>query len=109
MPTFELPKSIAPKGGKLVLKDLTANDEIEAAKEAKAKGDTALALLHALSKRHLVSWCGEVVSWEDGKIDETWEKMGRRARRFIMDAVSAEFYGTDEEDLKGFLASRTDT
>lgn len=101
--TGQLPAVLG--GGTIVLRELSASMEIDASREMDAKGGTKMALMHALGKRALVEYQGEKVSWEDGKIDELWDRIGSKGRRFVLYVFNREFWSDEDQEILDFLAT----
>lgn len=92
-------------GGKIVLKELSASEEIQASRDAEKNGSTGTAYSSALAMLALVSIDGEKVTWEDGKAEKMWNDLGGVKRRFVIRAYAKVFLIDSDEDLESFFKS----
>lgn len=97
------PESVG--GGVAVMRELTVAQEMDAAKEAERNGGTAVAYAHAMARRALVSFNGEVVVWTDGKDLELWESLGPHRRKLVMGAWNRKLQSMPDEELEDFFGS----
>lgn len=102
--TFTVPEAVAAQTGvkSVGLVELTALDELAAAK--KAKGDTTR-LAYELSKAALVEINGEKMSLVDGSLDRAWVKLHPIIRNMVLAAYS-ELHAPPEGSVDDFLKSR---
>jgi hypothetical protein len=102
---FSIPEKLqADCGGakSMVLKELTAQDELMASK--RASGD-AFALAFELAKQSLVELDGEKVNVFDHTIDLAFGKLGPKGRSLVLSAYS-KIHSPQNDDIESFLGSR---
>lgn len=100
--TFDFPEDFHPDWQSITLCELTAREQLEAAKRTK---DTGLRLGHELIKQSIWDVNGERVSLGDGTLDRAWNSMPPAVLDLVM-AGYAKINSATEEQQAGFLKSR---
>lgn len=101
--TFTFPPSVATdKVQSVGIGELTANEEIQAAKRV---GTDQARLPYELSLQCLAEVNGEPVSLGDGSADTAWQAMSAKQRTLVI-AGYGEVNAPEQEDLSGFLKSQ---
>jgi hypothetical protein len=90
------------KLGTIELVELTADEELDAAKRSRSDN---VRLAFEMAKTSLVGLNGAKLSLADGSADKAWNEMGSRLRNLVMRAYS-DIHTPPEEDANDFLQSR---
>jgi len=100
--TFQIPEIIGGEIKSVGLVELTAAEELMAAKRVKT--DPA-AYTFQMAKAALAQVNGDPVSVVDGSADRAWERMGPKVRALVVTAWN-DISQPTEEAVSGFLQSR---
>jgi len=100
--TYEVPKHLANGITSVGLVQLTAHEEMLAAK--RASGDT-IRMAYEQVKQAIVEVNGERVSVADGSADTALEKMDPKLRNLVMSA-HAKLHAPSDDEVNDFLNSR---
>jgi hypothetical protein len=99
--TFQIPESIADGTTSIGMVELTAHEEIMAAKRA---GSDAFRLAYELTKQSLAEVNGQPVSLADGSADTAFDKMGPKVRSLVIQGYTR-LHAAGEDVAEGFLQS----
>lgn len=103
--TFEIPPGMCgPEYKSVSLLELTADEELLAAKRSKDSSG-ALRLGYELAKQSLCEVNEQPVSLNDGTADRAWNHMPPKVRSLVVQAY-AELHSPPEEATDAFLKSR---
>lgn len=100
---YEVPASLDVGVRSLGLVELTAGEELMAAK--RASGDS-MRLAYELSKEALRRLDDRALSAADGSIDVAWSAMSPKLRNLVLSAYN-DLHAPAEAEVRGFLKSRT--
>lgn len=99
---FTIPESISGDVKTVGLIELTAQEEMQAAKRS---GGDQMKLAYELVKQCIVEVNGEKVKLSDGTVDTAFNKMPSKARAMVL-AAYADIHAPPEDAAQDFLASR---
>lgn len=100
---YNLPASVAGVISSIGIVELTANEELMAAK--RAAGDTHR-LAYELALQSLAEVNGNPVALKDGSADKAFNDMGPKVRQLLMQAY-AKIHGPEDSVVADFLQSQT--
>ena len=101
---FTFPEAVARDIGitKIVITELSANEEIRASKRAE---NDAFTLVQEMAKEAIKQVDDKVVSTADESVDVVWGQLGPVGRSMVMNAIQA-ISQPQKADLQSFLLSR---
>ena len=100
--TYTVPVGMGGDIKSVGLVELTASEELMAAKRASGEGAR---LAYEMAKTSLVEVNGSKVGLADGSADSAWNKMPPKVRNLVIQAF-ASLHAPPEDDAASFLASR---
>jgi hypothetical protein len=100
---FDVPASLANGITSIGIVQLTAREEMQAAKRA---GSDTIRLVYEQVKQSLVEVNGEAVNMADGSADSAIEAMDPKVRNLVM-AAFANLHSPPEDTVRGFLESQS--
>ncbi len=99
---YDVPEGVDPQISEIGLVEVTAEEELMA---AKAAGREEARIAYELVKRSLCSINGHPVSTVDGSADKAWDEMGAKLRQLVLGAYS-EIHNPQDGAAAAFLKSR---